>query len=128
MSTRYASVADLPGYRTPATVAEIPAFPNSFGFVCVPSGIFLSLVTPGIAQDEDGKLWANPKTYLMSSRPDNDVPWAAVAWTEEGLGVFVPQHTYSALARSKRSASFIEGWVPVVEVLDSVPGAADADA
>lgn len=128
MSTRHASVADLPGYRTPATIAEVPAFPNSYGYVCVPSGIFASLVAPGIAQDEGGKLWANPKTYLMSSQPGNDVPWAAVAWTKEGLGVFVPQHTYSALARSKRSADFVEGWVPVVEVLASVPGDADAGA
>ena len=127
MSDRHARVTDLPGYLTPATVAEVPAFPGSYGYVWVPSKFLFSLAAPGIAQDEHGKLWANPKAYLMSSQPDGNDSWAVVAWTEGGLGVYVPPQTYSAIARSKRDAGLVEGWIPVTEVLASVPNAAEAD-
>jgi hypothetical protein len=127
MTDRHARVTDLPGYLTPATVAEVPAFPNSYGFVWVPGGILFSLAVPGIAQDADGKLWANPRAPLMSARPSDDATWAAVAWTEDGLGVYVPPQTYSALARNRRTDNLVEGWVPVVEVLASAPGATERD-
>lgn len=123
MTERHASVTDLPGYMTPATVREILDFPGSYGFVWVNGGI-LAFTPSGIAQGEDGKLWANPKALLMDEQPDGDKLWAAVAWTENGLGVFVPRHSYRAIAHRRLSSASLEGWIPVVEVLTSVPGAA----
>lgn len=127
MTERHVSVTDLPGYMTPATVAEILDFPDSYGFVWVNGGIF-SFAPSGIAQGEGGKLWANPKAPLMDERPDDDKLWAVVAWTENGLGVFVPRHSYRAIAHRKLSSASLEGWIPIVEVLPSVPGSTAAEA
>lgn len=121
MTNRHASVTDLPGYMTPATVAEILDFPGSYGFVWINGGI-LAFTPSGIAQGEDGKLWANPKALLMDEQPVDSKSWAAVAWTENGLGVFVPKCSYRAVAHRRLASTALEGWIPVVEVLTSVPG------
>lgn len=127
MTERHVSVTDLPGYMTPGTVAEILHFPGSYGFVWVNGSIF-AFTPSGIAQGEDGKLWANPKALLMDERPDDDKLWAAVAWTENGLGVFVPRHAYRAVAHRRLASAALEGWIPVVEVLASAPGTAGEEA
>ena len=112
----HARAVDLPGWPCPPRVRDIPATPDSWGWVHVLPE------TGAVAQDELGFLWADgnvaPKYRLPT---DTDaMPGALVCWTERGLGLWVPSRFMQYLRDISRLDE-PDRWVPVATVLPNLP-------
>ena len=105
-----ARAMDLPNYQCPPFVRDIPEHAGSWGWVS----------SRYIAQDDEGYLWADGEQAPLTSLTQNNGVRALLAWSEEGLAVWVDPNGYHALARIKGDAAQ-DGWIPVSVAMKECP-------
>lgn len=120
--TPHARAFDLPGWPCPPRVRDIPNHKGSWGWVpCQPGA-------NGIVQDELGYLWGDgnmvPKFQAFSD--SSHFPGAILAWTEQGLGVYVHPKSLQHVGDISKLDMEPDRWVPIAAVLVEPPKEAQA--
>lgn len=112
-TTMHARAFDLPGWPCPPRVRDIVNTPNSWGWV------YMTLFSAehGIIQDDLGRLWAAGDNIPRPERNGNNT--AQLAWTPNGLGVYVPQECYGNLPDGSMLEAIPDQWLPIAVVLDA---------
>lgn len=116
-STPHARAFDLPGWPCPPRVRDIPNHENSWGWVpCQPGH-------RGIYQDELGYLWAdgNMVPEFQTLDDSHGYPGAIVAWTEQGLAVFVHPKSLRYIGSISKLDMEPDRWIPIAVVLTEAP-------
>lgn len=121
-STPHARAFDLPGWPCPPRVRDIPNHKDSWGWVPCQS------VTNGVYQDELGYLWAdgNMVPEFRTLNDSNQVPGAILAWTEQGLGVYVHPKSLRFIGNISKLDMEPDRWIPIATVLTAPPKEAQA--
>ena len=110
-TTTHARALDLPGWPCPPRVRDIVNTPNSWGWVFMN----VSNPGPGVIQDDLGKLWASGDGV---PRPDKlGANTAQLAWTPNGLGIYVPRECYHNLPSASMLDAIPDHWIPIATVL-----------
>jgi hypothetical protein len=121
MTDKQASIFDIPGWPCPPSVGQIASTKDTWGLVTV-----ISIENGGaVGYDETGKRWANAQAVPRYALPDEGwaSPGAIVAWTEQGLGVFIHPQSLRYLPQltlDQRMAQ-PDTWIPVAMVLAELP-------
>ncbi|MFJ5967898.1 hypothetical protein [Streptomyces sp. NPDC093060] len=115
---KQARAMDLPDYPCPPSLGQVPAHAGSWGWFWPVTTSNADIV---IAQDPNGYLWVRSSTRL-DPHPDISTKVSALAaWTEDGLGLYVPKEAYKYVRRFDGSFDELE-WTPVAVVLKEPPG------
>lgn len=113
--TPHARAFDLPGWPCPPRVRDIPNHENSWGWVpCQPS-------TKSICQDELGFLWADGNLVPEFQTLNDHDPGAILAWTEQGLGAYVPPKSLRRIGSISKLDMEPDRWIPIAAVLAEPP-------
>jgi len=121
-NTPHARAFDLPGWPCPPRVRDIPSHENSWGWVPCQS------VTSGVYQDELGYLWAdgNMVPEFRTLENSSATPGAILAWTEQGLGVYVHPKSLRYIGSISKLDMEPDRWIPIAAVLMDAPKEAQA--
>lgn len=121
-STPHARAFDLPGWPCPPRVRDIPNHENSWGWVPCQDAIC------AVFQDELGYLWAdgNMIPQFQTLNDKNYVPGAILAWTEQGLGVYVHPKSLRHIGSISKLDMEPDRWIPIATVLAEPPKEAQA--
>jgi len=121
-NTPHARAFDLPGWPCPPRVRDIPNHEGSWGWVPCQHSI------NGIYQDELGYLWAdgNMVPEFRTFNSSYDCPGAILAWTEQGLGVYVHPKSLRYIGNISKLDMEPDRWIPIAVVLTDAPKEAQA--
>lgn len=123
----HARAFDLPGWPCPPRVRDIPSHPGSWGYVPCDAGHAAPFANkagcPRIVQDDLGHLWADGDAIPAFSVlvESHDGPGAIVAWTEQGLGVYVHPKSLRYIGNISRLDMEPGRWIPIAVVLAEQP-------
>jgi len=130
--TPHARAFDLPGWPCPPRVRDIPNHENSWGYVPCHAGQNSAYADknhcPRIAQDDLGYLWAdgNAIPAFQALEGHADGPGAILAWTEQGLGVYVHPKSLRYIGNISKLDMEPDRWIPIAVVLTDAPKEAQA--
>jgi hypothetical protein len=121
-NTPHARAFDLPGWLCPPRVRDIPNHEDSWGWV--PCQVSAN----GIYQDELGYLWAdgNMVPTFRTLNGNSECPGAILAWTEQGLGVYVHPKSLRYIGSISKLDMEPDRWIPIAAVLAEPPKDAQA--
>lgn len=125
--TPHARAFDLPGWPCPPRVRDIPNHVGSWGYVPCHAGQNAGFDnkpgSPRIVQDDLGYLWADgdeiPKFRALNGSDDG--PGAILAWTEQGLGVYVHPKSLRYIGNISKLDMEPDRWIPIAVVLTEAP-------
>jgi hypothetical protein len=126
MTELHARAFDLPGWPCPPRVRDIPGHEGSWGWVPT----FKLSGHHSVAIDDLGYLWVNGDTVPRFRAPNeaDANPGALLAWTPDGIGLWVHPKSMSSLASVSRLDMIPGEWLPVARVLAEMPGSSQVAA
>lgn len=130
--TPHARAFDLPGWPCPPRARDIPNHADSWGYVPCNAGqqarFDNKAGSPRIVQDDLGYLWADGDAIpaFRTPRESDDGPGAILAWTEQGLGVYVHLKSLRYIGNISKLDMEPDRWIPIAVVLTEMPKGAQA--